>query len=62
MSSEKIEKKETWFQSVKQEFKKVRWPNKKDMIKYSTATISFIIFFGIFFYIIELIMYLIKTA
>ena len=28
---------------VKSEFKKVHWPSKKDMIKYSIATIIFII-------------------
>ena len=54
-------KKESWWHGVKSEFKKVRWPNKKEMIKYSIATISFIIFFGLFFYLIEVIVYLIKT-
>ena len=54
-------KKESWFHGVKSEFKKVRWPNKKEMIKYSIATISFIIFFGLFFFAIEGIIYLIKT-
>ena len=63
MSSSKKEKnKESWFQGVKQEFKKVKWPSKKEMLKYSTATITFIIFFALFFYIIELLMFFIKTA
>ena len=35
--------------SVKKEMKKVRWPKKKEMIKFSTATISIIIFFMVFF-------------
>jgi len=34
---------------VKKEMKKVRWPNKKEMITYSIATISFIIVFALFF-------------
>ena len=54
-------KKESWFKGVKSEFKKVRWPNKKEMVKYSIATISFIIFFALFFFAIEGIVYLIKT-
>ena len=54
--------KESWWHGVKSEFKKVRWPNKKEMVKYSIATICFILFFGIFFYIIELIMWFIQTA
>ena len=50
-------KKEGFFKGVKQEFKKVRWPNKKEMVKYSIATIVFVLFFGIFFYLIEVIMW-----
>ena len=60
-SKEKKVKKESflksWFKEVISEFKKVRWPNKKEMIEYSIATIVFILFFGLFFYAIELIMY-----
>ena len=54
-------KKESWWHSVKSEFKKVRWPNKKEMIKYSVATIIFIIFFAALFSVIELVAWLIKT-
>lgn len=46
---------------VRKEMSKVKWPNKKDMGKYSLATIVFIIFFGIFFYVIEIIMALLKA-
>ena len=53
--------KESWWHGVKSEFKKVRWPNKKEMIKYSIATIVFILFFAFFFWIIEMIAWLIKT-
>ncbi len=56
----KVEK-ESWWHGVKSEFKKVRWPNKKEMLKYSIATIIFIIFFALFFYLIELAVYFIKT-
>lgn len=38
-----------FFMSIKGEMKKVRWPNKKEMITYSVATISFIIVFALFF-------------
>ena len=34
---------------IKKETKKVKRPSKKDMIKYSVATISFVVFFAIFF-------------
>ena len=36
-----------FFVDVKKELKRVRWPKKKDMIVYSTATISSIIFFTV---------------
>lgn len=62
MSEKKVKNKESWFKGVKEEFKKVRWPSKKDMIKYTNATLVFIIFFGIFFYLIELAVYFIKAA
>ncbi len=38
-----------FFVSVKKEMKKVKWPSKKEMVTYSTATILFILIFGLFF-------------
>ena len=46
---------------VKGEFEKVHWTSKKDMLKYSIATIVFVIFFALFFYAIELLMALLKS-
>lgn len=43
-----------FFVGVKGELKKVRWPNKKEMLKYSIATISIMIMFGLFYTIIDL--------
>ena len=57
---EKKVKKEGFFKSLRSEFKKVRWPNKKEMIKYSIATIVFVLFFGVFFYLIEVMMWAIN--
>jgi preprotein translocase, SecE subunit, bacterial len=45
-----------WFKGVIKEMKAVHWPSKKEMIKYSIATIVFVIFFAIFFLVLELIM------
>ena len=38
-----------FFVSVKKEMKKVRWPKKKEMIKFSIATIAVLCFFMLFF-------------
>ena len=46
---------------VKKEMKKVKWPNKKEMITYSIATISFVLIFGVFFTGLDLILSGIKT-
>lgn len=53
-------KKESFFAGVKKEMKNVRWPLKKEMAKYSVAALSFIIFFGIYFTLINLLITAIK--
>ena len=40
---------------VGSEFKKVHWPTKNDMIKYSIATIVFVVFLALFFYLIDVL-------
>ena len=50
-----------FFNEVKKELGKVKWPNRKDMVKYSIATITFVIFFAAFFYAIDLAVAFIKS-
>ncbi len=38
-----------FFVNVKKEMKKVRWPHKKEMVKFSIATLLIILFFMAFF-------------
>jgi len=52
----------TFFKEVKSEVSKVKWPSKKDMFKYSLATIVFVVFFALFFYLIDLIIALLKAG
>ncbi len=54
-------KKDNLIVQIKKEMAKVHFPNKKEMVKYSIATISFVIFFGIYFYLIQLAMAFIKS-
>ena len=56
-----MKKVKKFFEEVKKELDKVRWPNKKEMVKYSVATISFVIFFAVFFYLIDLTVAFIKS-
>jgi preprotein translocase SecE subunit len=46
---------------VKSEFKKVHWTDKKSMIKYSIATILFVVFCAGFFYLIDVIFALVQS-
>ena len=43
-----------FFINVKKEMQKVRWPNKKEMLKYSVATISIMILLGLFYTVVDL--------
>lgn len=53
-------KKESIFTGVKREMKKVTWPSKKDIIKYSVATLVFCIVVMIFFQLLNLGLSVIK--
>ena len=57
-----VKTKKKLFSGVRSEMAKVKWPSKKDMIKYSIATIFFIVFFGLFFYCIDLSLALLKEV
>jgi preprotein translocase subunit SecE len=50
-----------FFSEVKKELGKVKWPTKKDMVKYSISTICFVVFFAAFFYLIDFGVALIKS-
>ena len=56
----KEEKKETYFDGVKSEMKKVKWPTKKEMIKYTISTLCFVILFALYFFGIESLFAFIK--
>ena len=51
----------TFFKEVRHEVSKIKWPSKKDMVKYSLATICFILFFALFFYGIMALMSLVQS-
>ena len=44
-----------FFIGVKNEMKKVKWSNKKEMITYSAATLAFIFIFAAFFSLTDLL-------
>ena len=60
-TKEKV-KKESYFEGVKNELSKVKWPTKKDVLKYTIATLVFIVILVVFFVLISLLMSIIKGA
>ena len=50
----------TFFRGVSKEIKKIRWPKKKEMVKYSFATLTLILFFGLFYYSLDVIFAFLK--
>jgi len=39
-----------YFKGVGKEIKRIRWTTGKELVRYSIAAISFVLFFGIYFY------------
>lgn len=55
-----MKKLKNFFSGIRKETKKTRWPNKKEMIKYSTSTLILILFFGGFFYVLDVLFAFLK--
>ncbi len=60
-----MNKSERWFfmqkvtsflNNVNKEMGKVRWPNRREMITYSSATLFFIVVFAMFFTLLDIIL------
>lgn len=50
-----------YFNGVILEINRIRWTNKKDLFKYSVATLLFVLFFGLYFYAIDWVVLLIRS-
>lgn len=61
MVGERMGKFKKFLHDVKREMKKVRWPNRKELITYSVSTIAFITFFGVFFSVTDFVLAFIKS-
>ena len=47
------EEKKGYIKEVKSEMKKIKWPTKKEMIKYTISTLVFVVAFALYFFGIE---------
>ena len=50
-----------YFKGVFKEFKRIRWTEGKDLLKYSLCTVAFVIFFGVYFYAIDWVVLLLRS-
>ena len=51
-----------YFKGVKKEIGRIRWTTGKELAKYSVLAVSFMLFIGVYFYIIELLTSLIRSV
>lgn len=50
-----MEKIKAFFSGVKKEIGKIHWTKGKELLKYSVSTLSMIAFFGLFFYVLDVL-------
>ena len=50
-----------YFRGVKKEISRIRWTSGKDLVKYSVATVLFVLFFGVYFYAIDWIALVVRS-
>ena len=50
-----------YFKGVGKEFKRIRWTEGKDLVKYSICTVVFVILFGLYFYTIDWVVLLVRS-
>ena len=50
----------SFFKVVDKERKMVRWPSSKDMVKYSVMVLTLMVFFGLYFYLLDVLFTFLK--
>ena len=51
-----------YFKGVKKEISRIRWTKGKELGKYSLAAVTFILFFGVYFYVIDILVALLRSG
>lgn len=51
-----------YFKGVRKEISRIRWTKGKELLKYSIAAVSIILFFCIFFYVIDILVALLRSS
>lgn len=51
-----------YFKGVKKEIKRIRWTTGKELLKYSITTVVFMLSLGIYFYAIDILVSVLRSA
>lgn len=51
-----------YFKGVGKEIKRVRWTTGKELVKFSITTVAFILFLGVYFYGIDILVSLLRSV
>lgn len=51
-----------YFKGVKKEISRIRWTTGKELLKYSLTTVTFMLVLGLYFYAIDMLISLIRSA
>ena len=46
---------------IGKEIKRIRWTERKDLVKYSICTLLFVVLFGVYFYAIDWLVLLVRS-
>lgn len=55
-----MKKIKAFFKGVSKERKMVRWPKGKDLLKYSVMVLTLMVFFGLYFYLLDVLFTFLK--
>ena len=50
-----------YFKVVKKEISRIRWTTGKELVKYSSTAISFMIILGVYFYAIDMLVSFVRS-
>ena len=51
-----------YFKGVKKELKRIRWTTGKELAKYSLTAVLFMLFLGVYFYAIDILVSLLRSV
>ena len=51
-----------YFNGVKKEISRIRWTKGKELLKYSVAAVSFVLIFCVYFYVIDVLIALLRSS